>query len=1151
MEGLNKKYEKLKYDFFVITLALIADDRSKENKDEFYNEENHKGNKDKQFFLSIRMIQVICELSEKGDNTHNEDIDNCFSIFSGYIKEKLWEKNGENSEYLLECLCLLEIFLGKNTYLALKNISNFYIEYKAYDIDREFIRFVSIVNTILLREEEDIRYADSIIKNFLSLTLRKYSNQKKERIIDILYIINYYYLYFDDFDKALALFLENEVEIEKIKVYETINICFELSSYLETIDSSKAVSVIDKCVEILKGQKNVVKDWFLWMVEYQYNIFHYLHLKETERIYELKKLYYKYFNLSNDKSNDCEICLMENCYFILNHIIDENSLEIAETYFNLTCKWDEQIKDCSITNKKIALYFLGLVYYERGQIQVAKGYFERAEKLIGKYPNKDIDIDILSSLISIDNIEKNLKQGKERTRTLYRSIINGDYPDISQNRVQGIVSYYSNFYVLEKNISYSIKILEEALDKGVVYDNKEEKSILNIYGGIILRTLRIKDNISNEESKKFMGYLKNIESSNYFSELDKIEKFLYDIIKIEYFYSIKDTSYLYKFYEENIIDLDEIKEWQAIAYAQVFTILAGMFFEIGDIDKSKIYSDKLVSLWKKYLYRAVEYSDKESMSNYLDKIQEGFLIDYSICEDYISDEKLYEKILNYKNLFSFIMGCRNRFLKKYPKSKSFSDKINKKKNKLAELETRKVFLNLDTDSSQIKKEIKELEYKFAKTFEKNNISIEEFKVKDLFDAMEDNSIVVEYFVSVQNFTSYIFHECHQNDLIGKECLTTFCLIKKGGKNILNKYKTIITKEILEGIDIFTNQSRKLKKTIKPQALLNIKNILYEAFISPWKKELSDDIHKIYIATDSFLCDIPFELLLEKEITYLESGRDLIIRADEECGNGAIIIGNPEYDYKNIIDYGDNRSFINEEIKSLPFSEIETKLIAKKLNVEPYIGKKALKSVIIQAKNIRLIHIATHGIQSNEYSNDAWYLSGLLLAGAENWKESKRMDKLYRNGIITADEISRLDFSSVEVVVLSCCNSGIGQITSYNQMAGIRQAFKAAGVKYIISSFWSVDDFAGALLMNKFYEFLRKYNVKEALKKSKEYLKNATAKDVKIFLKDYVSSFGYDENGLIKRKLNELNNVLSFKKSDEKIYENPYYWAGFICQQNRN
>ena len=40
--------------------------------------------------------------------------------------------------------------------------------------------------------------------------------------------------------------------------------------------------------------------------------------------------------------------------------------------------------------------------------------------------------------------------------------------------------------------------------------------------------------------------------------------------------------------------------------------------------------------------------------------------------------------------------------------------------------------------------------------------------------------------------------------------------------------------------------------------------------------------------------IPFELLLEKEITYLESGRDLIIRANEECGNGAIIIGNPYY-----------------------------------------------------------------------------------------------------------------------------------------------------------------------------------------------------------------------------------------------------------------
>ena len=108
-----------------------------------------------------------------------------------------------------------------------------------------------------------------------------------------MYIINYY-LYFDDFDKALALFLFFVLEIEKIKVYETINICFELSSYLEKIDSSKAVSLIDKCIEILKEQKNIVKDWFLWTAEYQYNIFHYLYLKEVERIHELEKLYYNY-----------------------------------------------------------------------------------------------------------------------------------------------------------------------------------------------------------------------------------------------------------------------------------------------------------------------------------------------------------------------------------------------------------------------------------------------------------------------------------------------------------------------------------------------------------------------------------------------------------------------------------------------------------------------------------------------------------------------------------------------------------------------------------------------------------------------------------------------------------------------------------------
>lgn len=121
---------------------------------------------------------------------------------------------------------------------------------------------------------------------------------------------------------------------------------------------------------------------------------------------------------------------------------------------------------------------------------------------------------------------------------------------------------------------------------------------------------------------------------------------------------------------------------------------------------------------------------------------------------------------------------------------------------------------------------------------------------------------------------------------------------------------------------------------------------------------------------------------------------------------------------------------------------------------------------------QMLHISTHGIadQTSDGEADPMRYCCLLLAGANNTFSHQEHTDWSQDGILTALEISALDFRGMEMVVLSACNTAGGEITSEG-VFGLQRAFKQAGAQSILMSLTNVDDRVTSQFMIEYYKQL--------------------------------------------------------------------------------
>ena len=137
---------------------------------------------------------------------------------------------------------------------------------------------------------------------------------------------------------------------------------------------------------------------------------------------------------------------------------------------------------------------------------------------------------------------------------------------------------------------------------------------------------------------------------------------------------------------------------------------------------------------------------------------------------------------------------------------------------------------------------------------------------------------------------------------------------------------------------------------------------------------------------------------------------------------------------------------------------------------------------------RILHVATHGFffpdpkeskpgegqtigeKTFKVSDNPMIRSGLVLAGGNHaWKTGKPLRPELEDGILTAYEISQMNLANTELVVLSACETGLGDLVGNEGVYGLQRAFKIAGAKYLIMSLWQVPDFQTQVFMTAFYK----------------------------------------------------------------------------------
>lgn len=286
---------------------------------------------------------------------------------------------------------------------------------------------------------------------------------------------------------------------------------------------------------------------------------------------------------------------------------------------------------------------------------------------------------------------------------------------------------------------------------------------------------------------------------------------------------------------------------------------------------------------------------------------------------------------------------------------------------------------------------------------------------------------------------------------------------------------------------------------------------YTAYWSEVAKKLTG-INKVYFSADGIYNKINLNTLLNPETQkYLLNELDIENKASlgkpigalNKSLNEAFLIGHPNYylDLKEALNnYSRGKEPVARTVSSdvvtindLPGTKeevlkIEEILKKSQWKVSKFTEEQAIENKVKSLNHPRIVHLATHGFfeessndslsqYSENYFIDPLLRSGLIFSGAGVPLSPHELEdtKFFDDGILYANEALSLNLSGTECVVLSACETGLGEMRNQEGVYGLQRAFLIAGANSVIMSLWSVDDLATKDLMIAFYSHYTKTN----------------------------------------------------------------------------
>lgn len=633
--------------------------------------------------------------------------------------------------------------------------------------------------------------------------------------------------------------------------------------------------------------------------------------------------------------------------------------------------------------------------------------------------------------------------------------------------------------------------LEEFMSSRLISSRVGKDETLQIYGGYLCCLHMQKKKCSMWKRLKIGRFFRDFKRKPDFNKLSAWERS--NFYSFCYYLIYMNNPHKAQRYLERMVQIllyEEFPERDRQPYLNNMITAIREYKELNRMQKVFDISEHMLRRLMEYYSSAEYYTDNEKLDSYLGVCKLSFQIAYLAVRELVSARKRMEYSMNFKNILSSVIRLRNLFGEKA-------------------------------------------------------CQFPYFTMKQLMDKLPQDTAVIDFF--------YIEPQIYETGALKYDqpevhyLLEVFVLAKQDDKIQFSHHELADAWELNQLLRTYRE-----RLDVEGGKTSTHAQKIYQLLLAPIQESLKKISH-LWICPDAELCNIPMELLIEAQkdwhyvdVVYWQSLRDIFEEWKDGFGDGQRVcsVGEPSFHIKEKQkkqEAHETQRSQQEEFVSLLYSGYEVKKIAEILGGRCFTQQKATKYVI--EPGYLILHIATHGI-SLQGEENTWYRSRLAFAGISDFLETGQVDKVYGNGSLSAEEISRMNLAGTELVVLSACHSGNSIFSRLRQQTGLHVAFGAAGVKYIISALWRVDDLSTAVLMGYFYRnLLEECAIPEALRRAKEKLRDTTATQlIEIFKGDFQ---------ILGNAYSALMEQLESMPEDYCMYRPEFYWAGFVCYEFLN
>ena len=809
----------------------------------------------------------------------------------------------------------------------------------------------------------------------------------------------------------------------------------------------------------------------------------------------------------------------------------------AEPLYKLVLEIKERVLGKGHLSVALSLNNLAAVYQETGRYAEAEPLLRRAIEIYEKVLGREHP-DVTSSLCNLALLYQTTGRYAEAESLYKRSLqinekaLGKDHPEVARN-LGSLASLYltaRRFAEAEPLGKRSLEIMEKALGKGHPYVAMSLNNLAAVYQEtgryaeaepLYKRALEIRERALGKDHPYVGASLNNLgwlyQTTGRYAEAEPL-------------------------YRRSLEIFEKLLGKYPAGVQNLFENLGNLYLTTEKYMDSHQFFNRGIGIMERERENVFLLLSEKQKTAYMEQTKgsiDGFL---SHTAQYLSNDNLvieqtFDAWLRWKGA---VMEAQGRYIdaltySEYPDIKKKFEELNNTRREIARLQ---ISGSGKMNSEEYKKRLEELEKKkevleaeltrLSKDFalEKMVGKADTKKISEILLKKEKGSVYIDFaLINIYDFKEKKFTKPRYLIFVllpEKEPLVKLLNLSDAGdvdthiRNYLEEMK----------------RAKEFGEVPRERILKAEARALYDILLRPIEKEITGKKH-LYISPDGNLNLIPFEVLMTPErkylmeeynITYIAAGRDITRFADTNVAKGEpIIMADPDFDMElqektqvaktmGVIETRGTAPLTRDakdlRFKRLPDTKQEADAIEKclresqKINVRNYQDKNALEEVLLTARNPRILHLATHGYflkdeevkhqpmlgfmtQERERMMDIgienpMLRSGIVLAGANASLKEGRDD-----GIVSAEKILGLRLKGTDLVVLSACDTGTGEVKSGEGVFGLKRSFILSGAKTVVMSLWSIPSKETTELMTDFYTLMAKGKTKaEALREAR-------------------------------------------------------------------